>query len=180
MELCEAALEHIVTNVFALQCVVGKRDFNSIAICSDSELFMAGAALTGEALQTNSASLDGLRCWFRDQGVSVAGVEKVVNLCDPDYLEAQPRPASWNRRGQFHAQDRHRYLWYRHAARILGWRDRHQFPEFISSFLRDHIYPSPAVQYEEAREIATLQGGTTAGRECLHTGNHLLCFRICA
>ncbi|KAG0597749.1 hypothetical protein M758_12G018700 [Ceratodon purpureus] len=83
--------------------------------------------------------------WFRAEGVSEQGSRRAVALLDSAYLHAQLRPSPWNRRGNFGHQERCRYLWYRHAARILGWCDMQQFPEFVRALLRDQYYPSSSV-----------------------------------
>ena len=90
--------------------------------------------------------------WFRVQGATEEGSRRVVALLNSEYLLVEPRPRRWNRRGDFGHQERCRYLWYRHAARILGWCDRQQFPDFIRGLLRDQYYPSQhGITDEETR-----------------------------
>lgn len=93
-----------------------------------------------------------LRVWFASQGVSEEGAARAVQLLDRSTLLAQPRPRRWNRRGDFGLQERCRYLWYRHAARILGWCDRRRFPDVVTAILRQHAFPSPASRDEATRE----------------------------
>ena len=89
-----------------------------------------------------------LHKWFSDQGVSSEGATRAVQLLDAGKLLAQPRPSRWNRRGEFGVQERCRYLWYRHAARILGWCERRKFPDIVTSILRGHVFPSQSVSDE--------------------------------
>ena len=100
-------------------------------------------------------SLEGeLYKWFTDQGVSHSGAARAVQLLDASTLLAQPRPSRWNRRGEFAVQDRCRYLWYRHAARILGWCERKRFPDIVTGILRGHVFPTL-----DGRDEATCQDG---------------------
>jgi hypothetical protein len=96
-----------------------------------------------------------LHKWFSGQGVSQEGATRALQLLDASILLAQPRPSRWNRRGQFGVQERCRYLWYRHAARILGWCERRRFPDFVTSILRGHVFPTQAVSDEASREDGT-------------------------
>ena len=107
-----------------------------------------GTAKSGERL-----ALEGqLERWFAGQGVSKEGASRAVQLLDPRALLAQARPSTWNRRGHFGAQERCRYLWYRHAARILGWCERKKFPDTVTDILRNHIFPSDLRQDEAIGE----------------------------
>jgi hypothetical protein len=96
-----------------------------------------------------------LENWFTGQGVSSEGASRAVRLLDATALLAQPRPSRWNRRGNFGVQERCRYLWYRHAARILGWCDRTRFPDIVTRLLRRHIFPTQGGRDEAAREDVT-------------------------
>ena len=107
-----------------------------------------------------------LHKWFSGQGVSQEAATRAVQLLDASILLAQPRPSRWNRRGQFGVQERCRYLWYRHAARILGWCERRRFPDIVTSILRGHVFPTPAVSDEAARQDGKARvtaGGTSDG-----------------
>lgn len=95
-----------------------------------------------------------LRSWFAGQGVSEEGAAQAVLLLDARTLLSQPRPSRWNRRGTFGVQERCRYLWYRHAARILGWCERRKFPDVVTGILRRHIFPT-----QGARDEASGQDG---------------------
>ena len=98
-------------------------------------------------------SLEGeLEKWFGRQGVSKEGASRAVQLLDANTLLAQPRPSRWNRRGTFGVQERCRYLWYRHAARILGWCERRRFPDIVTGILRQHIFPTQGERDETTRE----------------------------
>ena len=88
--------------------------------------------------------------WFRSQGVAEAGATRAVRLLDRTLLLKEPRPARLNRRGQFGAEKRCRYFWYCHAAKILGWCERKQFPSEIRDILRCNCFPSPTGEDEEA------------------------------
>jgi hypothetical protein len=96
-----------------------------------------------------------LESWFTGQGVSSEGASRVVRLLDATTLLAQPRPSRWNRRGDFGIQERCRYLWYRHAARILGWCERTRFPDIVTRILRAHIFPTHSGRDEAPREDVT-------------------------
>lgn len=110
------------------------------------------------------------------QGVSEGGCAKLGNLLIESNLIVEPRPSSWNRRGSFRREERLRYLWYRHTARILHWQERHQFPDWIAPLLREIVFPSPR-RHEEACEtpcagespstatVDTAIGNTSKGHE---------------
>ena len=102
-----------------------------------------------------------LQKWFKNQGVSEEGAARAVQLLDASTLLAQPRPSRWNRRGDFGVQERCRYLWYRHAARILGWCERKAFPDIVTGILRAHVFPSRNVSDEAPRE--DVKGSLSAG-----------------
>ena len=105
-----------------------------------------------------------LRHWFAGQGVGQEGAARAVLLLDAGTLLATPRPSRWNRRGQFGVQERCRYLWYRHAARILGWCERRRFPDTVTAILRTHVFPTQGARHEATREDG--EGRVTAN---LHT-----------
>ena len=106
-----------------------------------------------------------LRNWFRGQGVSEEGAARAVLLLDARTLLAQPRPGRWNRRGTFGVQERCRYLWYRHAAVILGWCERRRFPDLVTGILRGHVFPT-----EGGRNEATREGGSGRVTTAAHAG----------
>ena len=93
--------------------------------------------------------------WFRGQGVSSEGASRAVRLLDASALLSAPRPSRWNRRGNFGVQKRCRYLWYRHAAQILGWCERRRFPDIVTRILCGHIFPTPGGEDEAPREDVT-------------------------
>jgi hypothetical protein len=107
-----------------------------------------------------------LRNWFSQQGVSETGTARAVSLLDASTLLAEPRPGRWNRQGTFGIQERYRYLWYRHAARILGWCDRRRFPEIVTGILRGYIFPTQVWRDETTREDG--EGRVTT---CQHSGS---------
>ena len=109
--------------------------------------------ISGSCKSADRVHLEGiLQRWFAAQGVSEEGATRAVRLLDASTLLVQPRPSRWNRRGAFGIQERCRYLWYRHAARILGWCDRRRFPDIVTGILRDHVFPSEAGRDEATRE----------------------------
>ena len=109
-------------------------------------------------------SLEGdLQSWFAGQGVSVDGAARAVQLLDANLLLAQPRPSRWNRKGSFGEQERCRYLWYRHAARILGWCERRRFPELVTGILRTHVFPQQTGRDEAETTREDAKGGPSAG-----------------
>ena len=115
-----------------------------------------------------------LQSWFASQGVSVAGATRAVQLLDASVLLAQPRPSRWNRKGYFGIQERCRYLWYRHAARILGWCDRRRFPDIVTSLLRGHVFPQHAGRDETSREAVkgSIPAGSHAGALAIDNEHH--------
>ena len=114
-----------------------------------------------------------LHNWFQGQGVSVAGATRAVRLLDAEVLLAQPRPSRWNRKGDFGVQERCRYLWYRHAARILGWCDRRRFPAIVTDILRGHAFPQHGGRDEAACEEdkGSVSGNSRAGRLAIQGGH---------
>ena len=94
-----------------------------------------------------------LKRWFASQGVSEVGATRALRLLDASTLLVEPRPSRWNRRGAFGIQPRCRYLWYRHAARILGWCERRQFPDIVTSLLRTRVFPTHVGRDEASREV---------------------------
>ncbi|KAG0595748.1 hypothetical protein M758_UG193600 [Ceratodon purpureus] len=91
-----------------------------------------------------------LHSWFCEQGLSEDRATHAIQLCKGKFLEEQPRPTAWNRRGSFGVSERRRYLWYRHAARLLGWCERKQFPPLVTDILRSHVYRSIGEGDEES------------------------------
>lgn len=98
--------------------------------------------------------------WFRGQGVSEEGASRAVKLLHGPTLAAAPRPSRWNRRGEFKEAERCRYLWYRHAARILRWCDRTKFPTEVTDILRQKIFPTAGGDDEAAGQV--VEGGVSA------------------
>ena len=95
-----------------------------------------------------------LRAWVRGQGRSEGTASKIVALLQVDQLLSEPRPRSWLRRGNFEEEDKLRYLWYRHAARLLGWKERQIFPGFVSALLKRHSFRSHGVRDEAVAQEA--------------------------
>lgn len=102
-----------------------------------------------EDAQSPEDGVVALRNWVISQGRSEATATKVVALLQPERLLLEPRPRAWNRRGEFGEEERNRYLWYRHTARLLGWKDRQQFPDFVRRLLKIHIFPAQRPRHSE-------------------------------
>ena len=118
-----------------------------------------------------------LHSWFLGQGVSEGSAAQAIRLCEGKYLQAQRRPTSWNRRGKFGVWEHCRYLWYKHAARLLRWCERKQFPTLVTEILRTHIYPTAGENDEETcacaieakqGSIPPICGGHCCNRQCNH------------
>ena len=103
-----------------------------------------------------------LQAWGLRFRVSETVVCRLVRCLDSGFLLSLPRPPGF-KVGKFSPPQIHRYLWYRQAAKVLGWRDRQKFPWEIEEFLKVHVWP------DEAAEICT---ATSAGvcRHRLHAG----------
>ena len=129
----------------------------------------------GACKSSDRISLEGeLQKWFLEQRVSVEGAARAVQLLDANTLLAQPRPSRWNRRGNFGVQERCRYLWYRHAARILGWCERKRFPDLVTGILRGHVFPTQGVRDETPRENGKgrLSAGAHAASRSIDNDRH--------
>jgi hypothetical protein len=115
-----------------------------------------------------------LRNWFARQGVSETGAGRAIQLLDASALLAQPRPSRWNRRGEFGVQERCRYLWYRHAARILGWCERRRFPDAVTGLLRGHVFPTVGGRHEATRQDGPgrFATGAPAGSIAVDAAHH--------
>lgn len=120
-------------------------------------------------------SLEGeLQSWFAGQGVSVESAARAVQLLDVNVLLVQPRPSRWNRKGNFGDQERCRYLWYRHAVRILGWCERRRFPDIVTGILRTHVFPPQVGRDETTREDAKgiTSAASRAGSHAIEYAHH--------
>lgn len=134
----------------------------------------------GKSAERVSLETD-LQNWFAGQGVSAEGAARAVQLLDAGVLPAHPRPSRWNRKGNFGIQERCRYLWYRHAARILGWCERRRFPDSVTCILRGHVFPQQGGTDETSREDA--KGRTSvrsnAGALAIDNGPGATCQSSC-
>ena len=63
----------------------------------------------GKGLDRES-SVQALRDWMREQGRRKSTVSRVIDLLQAQRLQLEPRPKTWNRRGQFSKEERNRYL----------------------------------------------------------------------
>ena len=120
-------------------------------------------------------SLEGeLQKWFAGQGVSSTGPTRAVQLLDASVLLAQPRPSQWNQRGDFRVHERCRYLWYKHATRILGWFDRRRFPDIVTTILCRYAFLEQGGRDEATRDLSI------CASECLiSTGSRLPVTEAC-
>ena len=130
-----------------------KREFGSAGRCEGASSDMVDGLLRCRRQ---------LHSWFRQQGLSEGSATRAIRLCEEQYLEDQPRPGAWNRCGKFGVSEHRRYLWYRHAARLLGWCERKPFPAFVTDIIRTHIYRTVGQDDEEAcscpREVIGCDG----------------------
>ena len=133
---------------------------------------------SGNWKSAKRVSLEGeLENWFARQGFSKEGASRVVQLLDASTLLTQPRPSQWNCRGKFRVQEWCQYLWYRHAARILGWCDCKRFPNIVTGILRGHIFPMQGGRNEATHEDGKgwVSAGADAGPIAIDTDHHFAC-----
>ena len=57
------------------------------------------------------------------------------------------------KRGKNSPSQIHRYLWYRQAAKALGWRDRQKFPVEIEDLLKARVWPDGEAQMRNEGQI---------------------------
>lgn len=87
------------------------------------------------SLQETEGAL-AIREWAVSAGASPEGADHLV-LCLRDvFLKAQPQPTLKYRRGQFSYAQNCRHLWYRRAAKILGWGQRSNIPADIAAIIK--------------------------------------------
>ena len=79
-------------------------------------------------------------------------VHRLVSCFDSKFLLSQPRPPGF-KRGKFAAPQIHRYLWYRQAAKALGWRDRQKFPVHIENLLKLRVWPDGEAETTDAQSV---------------------------
>jgi hypothetical protein len=72
-------------------------------------------------------------------------VGRLVRCFDSAFLLSLLRPAGF-KVGKFSPPQIHRYLWYRQAAKVLGWRDRQKFPREIEELLKEVVWPDEAAE----------------------------------
>lgn len=81
-----------------------------------------------------------IQAWGLRSGVPETVISRLVSCFDSKFLLSLPRPTGF-KRGKFSASQIHRYLWYRQAAKALGWRDRQKFPTEIEDLLKVRVWP---------------------------------------
>lgn len=86
-----------------------------------------------------------LQAWGLRYRVSETIVCRLVRCFDSAFLLSLPRPPGF-KVGTFSPPQIHRYLWYRQAARALGWRDRQKFPPEIEDLLKVLVWPDEAAE----------------------------------
>ena len=137
-----------MSNVFSWMCRVRLQYQSHFAGVGLVHMENSGCGKSAERVDLEGV----LQRWFATQGVSEVGATRALRLLDASTLLAEPRPSRWNRRGAFGIQERCRYLWYRHAARILGWCERRRFPDIVTVILRTHVFPTQTGRDEAPRE----------------------------
>lgn len=90
-----------------------------------------------------------LRVWAQGQRLSPLNSDKVANLCNESFLLSQPVPRNWSRRGEFLKEEHCRYLWYCNVARLLRWRERRWFVDFMRLILNNYVLPTPNTDQHE-------------------------------
>lgn len=77
-----------------------------------------------------------IREWAAGAGASPEGADHLVLCLSDVFLKAQPRPTSKYKHGQFSYSQNCRHLWYRRAAKILGWGHRSNIPKDFATIIR--------------------------------------------
>ena len=86
-----------------------------------------------------------LQAWGLQFKVSETIVCRLVRCFDSAFLLSLPRPPGF-KVGTFSPPQIHRYLWYRQAAKALGWRDRQKISAEIEDLLKVHVWPDEAAE----------------------------------
>jgi hypothetical protein len=87
--------------------------------------------------------------WAKEAGASPGRVCTLVRCLTVGMLLAQPKPKTRYRRGTFSAVENLRFLWYRRAASLLGWKERRPIPKHIRSIIKLKVYPDTIHHGEE-------------------------------
>jgi hypothetical protein len=78
-----------------------------------------------------------IRDWAYATNLSTASTDILVQCLDSKFLLSLRRPTTKYRRGSFTAEQNHRYLWYRKAAELSGWKvQRQKFPSAVEEAIR--------------------------------------------
>ena len=112
-----------------------------------------------------------IQAWGLRMKVSETVVCRLVRCFDSKYLLSLPRPAGF-KVGKFSTPQIHRYLWYRQAAKALGWRDRQKFPAQIEELLKVLVWPDGEAEMHDSCSAIDCRnntqqshsGGFAAGR----------------
>ena len=75
---------------------------------------------------------------------------RLVRCFDSKFLLSLPRPTGF-KQGKFSASQIHRYLWYRQAAKALGWRNKQKFPTEIEDLLKVRVWPDGEVKRRDTQ-----------------------------
>ena len=90
-----------------------------------------------------------IQAWGLQCRVSEIVVCGLVRCLESKFLLSLPRPPGF-KVGKFSAPQIHRYLWYRQAAKALGWRDRQKFPATIEALLKELVWPDVKTKIGDA------------------------------
>jgi hypothetical protein len=93
-----------------------------------------------------------IQAWGLRSGVPDTVVSRLVSCFDSKFLLSLPRLAGF-KRGKFSPSQIHCYLWYRQAAKALGWRDRQKFPTEIEDLLKVRVWPDGEAEIGDAPQI---------------------------
>ena len=91
-----------------------------------------------------------IQAWGLTSGFPETVVCRLVSCFDSKFLLSLPRPPGF-KRGKFSAEQIHRYLWYRQAAKTLGWHDRQKFPAHIENLLKVRVWPDGEAETTDAQ-----------------------------
>lgn len=91
-----------------------------------------------------------IQAWGLSSGFPKDVVCRLVSCFDSKFLLSLPRPPGFKRK-KFSAEQIHRYLWYRQAAKTLGWRDRQKFPSHVENLLKVRVWPDGEAETTDAQ-----------------------------
>ena len=103
-----------------------------------------------------------LQTWGLRFRVSESVVTRLVCCLDSTFLLSLPRPLGF-KVSEFSPPQIHRYLWYRQAAKALGWRDRQKFPSEIEALLKLLVWPDEAAEMCNATNTVECRNKPSTG-----------------